>query len=213
MDTGDSRNSFFCAFRCHLAIKARLDIFGVVFVGGITAVGGGILRDIMIGEYPPAVFTNYLIFGVAAVTALLTFAVMYFCRSRFEEFRARIEHINMFFDAIGLAVFSVIGTEVSFTHGFGENMLFSVVLGMLTGVGGGIMRDILTDTTPYIFKKHVYALASIAGSCVYYLLRIRVGNLILSSSISIVLVIVMRMLAAKYRWSLPKIHLDDEESK
>ena len=84
-------------------------------------------------------------------------------------------------------------------------MFLAVVLGMLTGVGGGMIRDILTDTTPYIFKKHVYALASILGSCLYYLLRRYTDSVAAASAAGMILVVTLRMLATKYRWSLPRI--------
>lgn len=127
----------------------------------------------------------------------------------FDEFREKTETVNNFFDAIGLAAFSVMGTEVAFIEGFSENMFLSVVLGMLTGVGGGIFRDILTDTTPYVFKKHIYAIASIGGSILYYLLRRFTAGIILPSVSAMALIIAVRLLATRYRWSLPKIKFDE----
>jgi uncharacterized membrane protein YeiH len=121
------------------------------------------------------------------------------------ESKGKIERINNVFDAIGLAAFSVMGTEVAFREGLEENMFLAVVLGMLTGVGGGMFRDVLTDTTPYIFKKHVYALASILGSCLYYLLRCYADSIALASAMGMILVVALRMLATRYRWSLPRI--------
>lgn len=190
-----------------VAIKARLDLFGVLFVGVITAVGGGIVRDVLIGRFPAAVFTRFHIFVIAAVAALIVFVIAYVHRQKFHAVQVKVEHINNFFDAVGLAAFSVMGTEVAFTGAFSDNMFLAVVLGTLTGVGGGIFRDILTDTTPYIFKKHVYALASIFGSIVYYLLRRYADNLIVASVASMLLIVIVRMLAAKHRWSLPKIKI------
>jgi uncharacterized membrane protein YeiH len=100
---------------------------------------------------------------------------------------------------------------VAFVFGFSDNMFLAVTLGVLTGIGGGIFRDILTDTTPFVFKKHIYAIASIIGACLYYLLRISFDNLALISAVSMILVVVIRMLATKYHWSLPKIKLDNEK--
>lgn len=194
-----------------VAIKAKLDIFGVVFIGCVTAVGGGITRDLLIGVTPPTIFSNWYILLIAAGTSLIVFIVAYINREKFDDLRAQIEHINNFFDAIGLAAFSVMGTEIAFTNGLFDNPILAVVLGMLTGVGGGMIRDVLTDTTPYIFKKHVYALTSIAGATLYYILRYFFPDTaMISTMVSILLVFLLRMFATKYHWSLPKIHLNEE---
>ena len=194
-----------------VAIKAKLDVFGVIFIGCVTAVGGGITRDILIGATPPAIFTNSYILWIAALTSAVVFVIAYLNREKFDDVRAHIEHINNFFDAVGLAAFSVMGTEIAFTNGLSDNPVLSVVLGMLTGVGGGMIRDILTDTTPYIFKKHVYALASIAGATLYYILRYFLSEMVMiPTMVAMLLVILLRMLATKYRWSLPKVQLKDE---
>ena len=194
-----------------VAIKAKLDVFGVIFIGCVTAVGGGITRDILIGATPPAIFTNSYILWIAALTSAVVFVIAYLNREKFDDVRAHSEHINNFFDAVGLAAFSVMGTEIAFTNGLSDNPVLSVVLGMLTGVGGGMIRDILTDTTPYIFKKHVYALASIAGATLYYILRYFLSEMVMiPTMVAMLLVILLRMLATKYRWSLPKVQLKDE---
>ena len=193
-----------------VAIKAKFDIFGVAFVGVITAMGGGIVRDILIGRYPPAVFSNFYIFLIAVIASIITFIIVYKNKSHFTMFEGILEYINNFFDAVGLAAFSVMGTEVAFVFGFSDNMFLAVTLGVLTGIGGGIFRDILTDTTPYIFKKHIYAIASIIGACTYYLLRVSFVNLGVISAGSMILVVAIRMLATRHHWSLPKIELDNE---
>lgn len=196
-----------------VAIKGKLDIFGVIFVGCITAVGGGMTRDLLIGATPPAIFSNWYILLIAALTSAVVFIIAYIYRAKFDSVREKIEHVNNFFDAIGLAAFSVMGTELAFVKGFSDNALLSITLGMLTGVGGGIYRDILTDTTPYIFKKHVYALASIFGAALYFVIRIWTADTILPTIVSVLFVIAVRMLATKYRWSLPKIRFTDEDKK
>lgn len=193
-----------------VAIKAKLDLFGVLFIGCITAVGGGIVRDLLIGATPPAIFSNAHILFVALGTSFLVFLLAYIKRKDFEEIQKKVEYVNTFFDAVGLAAFTVMGTEVAFVEGLSENAFLSIALGMLTGVGGGIFRDVLTDTTPYIFKKHVYALASIGGAAVYYAIRYHVAQVWIPSLIAGLLIVAVRMLAAHFRWSLPKVHLDDQ---
>ncbi len=190
-----------------VAIGASLDIFGVVFVSMVTAFGGGILRDILLGINPPSIFSNTIMLLIAAVTAVVVFVIAYINKNDFDTIKVKIEHINNIFDAIGLAAFSVIGSEVAFLNGFAENAVIVVVVGMLTGVGGGIFRDILTDTTPFVFKKHIYALASIFGSTLYFVLRTFIENVLVASVISMLFIFVIRMLATKYHWSLPKIEI------
>ena len=194
-----------------VAIKARLDIFGVIFIGCITSVGGGITRDILIGATPPAIFSRPYVLLIAALTSAVVFVIAYFTHEKFNDIRAHIEPINNVFDAVGLAAFSATGTEIAFTYGLSSNSLLSIVLGALTGVGGGMIRDVLTSTTPYIFKKHVYALASISGAALYYVLRyFCFAEAMVPSFIVIPLVILMRILATKYRWSLPKVGIKEK---
>jgi uncharacterized membrane protein YeiH len=194
-----------------VAIKAGLDLFGVLFVSVITCFGGGICRDLLIGRTPPALFSNFYMFLIALLTGILVFIIAYVKRQHFDEWRRKIDHINNFFDAAGLGAFAVMGTEIAFQQGFSDNVFLTITLGMLSAVGGGIFRDVLTNTTPYIFKKHVYAIAAIGGSCVYYVLRRLIPGVLLSSVIALILVVTVRMLATKYRWSLPKIHVKREK--
>ena len=191
-----------------VAIGAGLDIFGVTFIGAVTAVGGGILRDIILGINPPSAFRDLTAIIVAIAVSLLVFIISYRLHEKFGVVREKTEHINNFFDAAGLAAFTVTGAEVAVTAGFSDNFFVPVLLGMITGVGGGIFRDILTNETPYVLKKHVYALASIAGGLVYYFLSgVNSG---IASAVAIFVVFTIRILATKYRWSLPKVNLKDK---
>ncbi len=189
-----------------IAVRRSLDLFGVVLVGCITSVGGGIMRDLFLGKFPPTIFSDVSVLIIAAITAIVVFIVSYLNANKFESFEKRIESVNNFFDAVGLATFSTIGTEITCKSGFSDLAVFSISMGLLTGIGGGIIRDILVDSTPYVLKKHIYALASIIGSTVYYLIRIN-GNKIVALIVSIPIIIIIRLLAAKYRWKLPKIIL------
>ncbi len=195
-----------------VAIGANLDLFGVVFLGVITAVGGGIIRDIIIGNNPPLIFGNWVFIAIAVLVSILVFIVSYIHREKYAFFRARIELTNNLFDAMGLAVFTVRGIEVGFASGVSDNVLILVVIGMLTGVGGGIFRDVLSDTTPYVFKKHIYAVSSIVGSVVYIILRNYLDSVEIPSIIAIMVIFIIRMLSTKYRWKLPRINGDNQFS-
>ncbi len=189
-----------------IAVRRGLDLFGVVFVGCITSVGGGILRDLFLGKNPPNIFSNVIVLAIAAITAIVVFVVSYFNANKFESLEKRIESINNFFDAVGLATFSTVGTEMACETGFSDMTVLSISMGLLTGIGGGIIRDILVDSTPYVLKKHIYALASIIGSTIYYLIRTN-ENKILALIIAMPIIVIIRLLAAKYHWKLPKINL------
>ena len=196
-----------------VAISSGLDIFGVVFLACITAFGGGVVRDILLGLNPPAIFTDFKLFLIAMVVAVLTFVIAYIFRAKFNLFKRKIELVNNVFDAIGLSAFVVIGSEVSCLNGFQNNGFIVVFCGMITGVGGGIFRDVLIDTTPYIFKKHIYAMAAIMGGIIYFVLRKYAQNIQLASLLSMLLMFVIRMLATKYKWSLPKIYIGNNIKK
>ena len=196
-----------------VAIGSGLDVFGVVFLACITAFGGGVVRDILLGINPPVIFTDFKILSVAIVVAILTFVIAYVFREKFGFFKTRIEVVNNVFDAIGLSAFVVIGSEFSCVNGFLDNGLVVVFSGMITGVGGGIFRDVLIDTTPYVFKKHIYAVAAIIGGITYFALRKYAHNIQLASIISMGIIFVIRMLATKYRWGLPKIQIENDVVK
>ena len=190
-----------------IAVSCGLDLFGVTFLGCITAVGGGMLRDILLGQCPPAIFSNTHVLLVAAMTSIIVFIIAYINRQHFKMLKEKIERINNVFDAVGLAAFSVTGTEIACAAGFSDKVLFSVIMGMITGVGGGIFRDVLVASAPYVLKKHIYALASLFGSILYYLIREYAENTRVGTITAMLSVILIRMLATKYRWKLPKLHI------
>lgn len=188
-----------------VAIICGLDLFGVLTVGTITAVGGGIMRDVMIGKIPPTVFTKPEILILALATSLVVFIVAFINSKRIKDLQHKIDGINIFFDAVGLAAFSVTGVEVTCAAGYTENIALPIVLGVITGVGGGVLRDVLVNEKPYILVKHIYAVASLMGGIVYYVIGIRCGQELIGTIVSILITIIIRMLAAKFRWNLPKV--------
>lgn len=185
------------------AIQRELDLFGVLFLGAVTAIGGGVIRDLLLGQTPPQAFVNYIYLTVAGVTALTVFVWSAYQRKRERRKWRYADALLNFFDAAGLGIFSVIGVQNTVAAGFGDNAFFCIFLGMTTGVGGGMLRDMMSRETPVVFRKHIYALASIGGSVCYYLLRnaLPIG----SAALATVLVIAVRLLAARYCWQLPKL--------
>lgn len=185
------------------AIERRLDLFGVLFLGATTAIGGGIVRDVLLGQVPPRAFLNYVYMLTAVISAAVIFLLSYLNTKTEQPVPFLDDNLLNFFDAAGLGIFSVIGVQHTINAGFGDNVFFCVFLGMLTGVGGGMLRDIMSQTTPAVLRKHIYALASIAGAlCYYYLHPYHDGLAIL---VTTALVIVIRLLASHYKWTLPRI--------
>lgn len=188
-----------------VAISCGLDLFGVLTVGTITAVGGGIIRDVIIGQIPPTIFSKPEVLLIAIMTALIVFIIAYINSKRINDLSKKIDNINIFFDAVGLAAFSVTGVEVTCTAGYNKNIVLVFVLGVITGVGGGVLRDVLVNEKPYILVKHIYAVASLLGAVVYYVIGIHFGHELVGTIVSVLLTVTIRMLAAKFRWNLPKV--------
>ena len=188
-----------------IAIKHRSDIFGVVFLGCTTALGGGVTRDIMLGILPPSVFTNWVMVLCAAISSALVFTVALLFKERYFNNTHKIEVVNNIIDAMGLGAFTVTGINSAFSHVGGNNILLGVFMGMMTGIGGGVLRDLLSGTAPVVFKKHVYALASISGGVVYCLMISFGMEKTLSAIVCMFIVFVIRLLATIFKWNLPRI--------
>lgn len=186
-----------------VAIRKRLDLFGVLVLGATTAVGGGIIRDIILNITPPGSFQNPVYFVLAAITVgvlfLLCYLNPYFLDMEFLEHYERLMNV---LDAIGLGAFTVLGAQKAVDAGYAEYRFMVVFLGVVTGVGGGLMRDMMAGITPYILKKHIYACASIVGAIVYIYCRPYMPDA-LAMLLGATVVIAIRMLATKYRWNLP----------
>lgn len=187
-----------------LAINRKMDIFGVLVLGLVTAMGGGFMRDVVLGLIPPSMFASPVYILVALLTSLYTFLMVHWNRHLIPLLpEGRFEWILNFTDAIGLGLFTVTGINVAVTAGYGEYDMLVIFLGMLTGVGGGMLRDILAGLTPAILVKHVYAVASLTGAFSYDCMRRLIpGHMAMFASAMIV--IVLRMLAYHYKWNLPK---------
>ncbi len=195
-----------------VAINCSLDLFGVLTVGCVTAVGGGMIRDVLIGNTPPQIFYSPWVLLLALLSGLIVFIIAAVNAKKFTNFKQKIDSVNVFFDALGLAVFSVAGVETACTAGFDDKPLLAITLGLITGVGGGILRDIFVNEKPYILTRHIYAVASAFGCGMYYLIGVYFGLEGTATVVSVVLVVLIRMLAARFRWSLPKIKLGEEEN-
>ena len=186
------------------AIEKRMDIFGVCVLSIVTTVGGGVTRDVLLGILPPIALQDPLDIGVATVVACIVF--IWAARKKHLDQSQSPITANMLniSDAIGLGIFTVIGINVAQSHLEDAHAFILIV------VGGGILRDVLSGSIPYIFKKHVYAMASAVGAIAYVVMDDLVG-VAWATILCAILVIAIRLLAAYYRWNLPRIHEIEEE--
>jgi len=177
------------------AIEHKSDIVGIIILSTITGVAGGVLRDIIFGKFPPTVVINPLYLVVTVVTAFVIFIL----------YPSIKIHWNLFlkFDAIGLGVFTVIGASIAYNI-FGLNFLTMAFAGVLTAVGGGILRDVVVNEVPLVFVKELYASTSFIGVVILFVMLVMGINLYSATIPSILAVTSIRLLAMKYNWNLPR---------
>ncbi len=177
------------------AMNKKMDPFGVFIVAFVTAVGGGTLRDVLIGRTPVGWMLDlkYAYVIIAAVILSIIF------RKKFDRLRTSL----FLFDTIGLGVFTLIGLEKGINIGL--HPMICIALGTMTACFGGVIRDILCTEIPVIFRKEIYATICILGGTVFFLLRkLNLDNDVLYLTTSLVIIIV-RLMAVKYKWSLPTV--------
>ncbi len=175
--------------------------FGMAVLALATAIGGGIVRDVLLGYFPPNSLRNVVYVTVVISVTIIVF-IMYNSRYRKHAMGPRSRAGYLLADALGLASFTVTGASAGFKL-YPELPIFIVLLGTITAVGGGIIRDMLAQRIPSVLKEDVYALPSIIGGIVYYLMVISSWAEAVYGAFTVVLVI--RLLAIKYNWSLPKV--------
>ena len=184
-----------------VGLQKRMDIFGVCILGLTTAVGGGVLRDLILNITPPAAFRD----PIFAVTAVVVSAVLFIRHPHADigNMGAVYEKLLLAMDSVGLGLFTVTGIHVAKASGAEANLFLQTFVGVLTGVGGGLLRDVFAGHTPSIFVKHFYACASIIGAWACALLWPVIGESA-SMFVGAAAIVVLRLLAAHYHWSLPR---------
>ena len=212
-----------------VAIDKETDIFGVVFLSLMTCFGGGIIRDITIGRNPPAFFRelSYQVI-IATVSAITVFILASAFKKHYVKREQLVLSVNNYIDALAIGIFSVSGVQTCLdffaSNGKNAGFLLCAVLGMMSAVGGGMIRDLILRDIPFILRKRVYALAALIGASLYYLLVVVIfpGNIfaeVISRIVCICLVVLIRILATKLKWNLPKaikfskIREDETEEK
>ncbi len=197
----------FAASGALVGIRRNMDIFGVNVLAVVTATGGGILRDLLIGIHPPVMFTDPFYVCAAVITANLVFGFVFF-HPRLPDRAAHIYDLVMFWlDTFGVAAFTVDGVMIGVDRGFRDNLFLIVFLGVITGVGGGMIRDVLANQMPDVLRKHVYAMASITGGVITGALVQNMRDARIGIVTGFAAIVLIRWLAAKNRWNLPKVEL------
>jgi uncharacterized membrane protein YeiH len=179
------------------AMERKLDPFGVLIIAFVTAIGGGTVRDVLVGNFPVNWLHNGNTILIIFVSAILTMI-----------FGSYLKHLNtalFIFDALGLGLFTIIGIEVGLKQGFSAGIC--IALGTISACFGGVIRDVLLNKVPLIFRKEIYALACIIGGIAYYLLKQTHLNDDVAKVICILMIFVIRFIAVRYNLSLPQIHL------
>ena len=179
-----------------LAVRKNYDIVGMAVLAGITAIGGGVIRDLVIGAIPPVAFTDSSYFWIPLLATALTF----FAHVQMNRLNAAV----LVFDAAGLAVFCISGTAKALNYGLGP--VPAAALGVLTAVGGGIMRDVLAQDEPSVLsaKSELYALPAVFGSAITVVIPHLPINSSLAAGLTAVLVFALRLLALRFGWRAPR---------
>ena len=176
------------------AISHKADIFGIIVLATVVGVAGGIMRDVIFGRFPTA-FSDPIYISLTVAAGI----VMFFLYSKLKN------QMNtwLVFDAIGLGVFSIIGASIAYQI-VGLSFLPMLFAGVLTAIGGGILRDVFVREIPIVFVKEVYAVASVVGITIFYVVLSSGIDIQVASVIGIVSATGIRLLAMKYNWNLPK---------
>lgn len=181
------------------AIEQKSDIVGVIILSIITGLAGGIIRDVIFGRYPPVAIINPTYLSICIITGITVF----FLYSRIKK------HWDIFlkFDAIGLGVFTIIGSTFAYAN-FGFNFLIMTFAGILTAIGGGILRDVFVNEIPIVFVRELYATASFVGIIIFYSCLILTDSTFAAIA-GVISATSLRLLAIKYGWNLPHVRTNE----
>lgn len=185
-----------------LAAAKNFDWFGAYVVGFVTAVGGGTLRDVMLDMTP---FWMEHVSYVVITALALVFVII------FRRHVVRLDNTFFIFDAVGIALFTVVGVEKSISAGF--PVWVNIIMGTITGAAGGIFRDIFINEVPLIFRKDIYAMACLAGGAVYYLCLWTGLPTVATEIVAALSVFLIRVLSVRFRISLPSLKSIEQDDR
>ncbi|MBY4594333.1 trimeric intracellular cation channel family protein [Ottowia caeni] len=173
--------------------RRNMDVFGVAVIAFVTALGGGTVRDLILGRFPIGWTQHPEYVGMVIVAGLLTVTVA--------QHMFRLRRLFLLLDAMGLVAFSLIGCDVAL--GLGYSVPVVIMSGMITGICGGVLRDVLCNQVPVVFQRELYAMVSLVVCCLFLGLRALEVNLALNTGLSFAVGLTMRLLAIRLGWKLP----------
>ncbi len=177
------------------AVEHKADIFGIIVLATVVGIAGGVTRDVIFGKFPNSL-QDPIYIGITISVGIAIFFL-------FSHFRKRL-NVWLVFDAVGLGVFSVVGATVAYEIS-GLSFLPILFGGMITAIGGGILRDIFVQEIPIVFVKEVYAVASLVGIIVFYFILSAGADLHVATIIGLLVATGLRLVAMKLKWNLPKV--------
>ena len=180
----------------YAALEKKLDLFGVIIIAYVTSIGGGTVRDLLVGDLP-VVWIRDIDY---TVTILITTAVVILFRGYIRNFSKTL----LIFDSLGLGFFTILGIQKGIA--FELHPILCVALGTITGCFGGVIRDMLINNIPIIFHKEIYASACIAGGTIYFILYLLGVDKDFNEIVSILSIFLIRILAIRYNWQLPNLY-------
>ena len=187
-----------------VAKTKKMDIFGAVILGCMTAVGGGFIRDLILGIHPPLMFLNQSYVLRAFVFSIITFLIEYTGADRFSRHKSFSDLLLNITDTLGLAIFAIMGARTAMENGYVDNRFLCIFVGTLTGIGGGILRDMLAGEMPLIMRSRVYGVAALLGAMIFVYAYSVFGELN-AMVCSFVVTVTIRYCAIHYRWNLPRL--------
>lgn len=191
------------------AAEIRADLFGAMVLGCTTAFGGGMIRDLLLGVTPPAALRNPMLLAVTAMVSLVVFVLEYCFADKaagaaLARESSRHEQLLNALDALSLSMFVIVGIDAAQAAGYHDNAFLMIFVGVITGVGGGLLRDIIIRRVPLILQKRIYALAALLGAVIdVYLTKLGCASE-LSAVIAVCFILLIRFLAVQFRWNLPR---------
>ncbi|HEY5047900.1 MAG TPA: trimeric intracellular cation channel family protein [Rhizomicrobium sp.] len=183
-------------------VKRQLDLFGVLVLSFAAANSGGIIRDLLIGAVPPGAITDWRYLAVSLFAGLITF--------RFSSLIVRMSHPVLVFDAAGLALFAVAGAAKALT--FGLHPVMAIVLGMVTGIGGGMVRDVLVAEIPIVLRAELYAVAALLAAAIVVIGHLLQWPVAPVTAVALVACFALRVLAIMRGWRLPVARIRDQKT-
>ena len=189
-----------------VAINREMDVFGVIFISFITSFGGGIMRDLILNIGIHSFFTRaYMsLIIVCFISSILVFLLAFIFKHRFVKKEAFLDTINNYIDAFGIGAFTVSGAKIAIDAGH-VNPFVPILMGMIACIGGGMLRDIMLNDVPFVLRKRIYALATVAGAAIYYVIwRFAPNYEALAMIVGALTTIIIRFLATIFKWNMPK---------